>query len=97
MCERHVNSDFISPVFAQKRLVQSGLGRCHLAQVNIRAKAKSFAARSVQYGTCLLHVARDLTLAFCVGMDGPIGAGKTPFGSARMVSDQGTLTMRRPC
>ena len=35
------------------------------------------------YDTCERHVARDLTLAFCAGAAGLIGAGKTPFNSDR--------------
>ena len=61
-------------------------GRHHSTQFNGR-KVKSIAARLVSYGTGLWHVARYLTLAFCAGTAGPIGAGKTPFDSDRRRQD----------
>ena len=63
-CERHVNIDFISLLFAQERLVPSGPVRYHSTQFNGVNITKSIAAHLVSYDTCLWNVTRDLTVFF---------------------------------
>ena len=46
-CERHVNGDFRSLLFAEEGPVKSGLGRCHSTQFNDGKKAKAIAAGAV--------------------------------------------------
>ena len=56
--ERHANNNFINEFFAQIQLVQSGLERCPLTQLNVWKKSKLVPARycHIARGCCTWHV-----------------------------------------